>query len=795
MKTISTTRKFYLTLLIFSFPFLLIAQPTAKQFYKAAMKAKDAGQFNEVIDNLTKAINLKPDDAVYYKERISAFQKLNKYSDAANDYQKLISLEKKEENYFNAGQCYLKLSNYAEARNMFNSALLLDKKYVEAYQQNALTKMYLHDFSEAIKDCDMAINYDSDNFLTYYHKAMAYDSLGNYLFATDNYKKTVDLAKTGRTSSLVEKPDLKKYYTSLGTAHRNAGSLDDAIFYYSFVFSNYDRNDAHVYYLRGIAYFKKADFQNALNDFNKSIFISDKNPDVFYQRGIVNKRLNNFQNAIDDFTKALSVNPADVSCLQARGNCYEEANKFEEAIRDYEQVLKQDTENKDVQNNLTSAKQKLFEKNRETIPPVIILTIPEPDDNGKIQIPENKNVFSFKGKIKDDNLIKSIKVNSTEAVFDKNVLNPVFTVDVPVLNADKITVQSADVYDNQSSASFTIFRTESGKPAIVLTTPFATPDNEIFIDNDKPVLFIEGKIKDESIIQSIIVEGIAASFELNKLNPVFSISINVSAKDTITVTASDKFSNTSVIKYTVKRESAVSVEANPMGRTWAVFIENSNYKNLQSLEGPANDVTLMKSTLVNYRVDKVLHKKDLTKQELEKFFSIELRDQVRNNNVRSVLVWFAGHGRFMNETGYWIPVDGVRDDESSLFNLNTLRAYMQSYNVVHTLVVSDACESGPAFYVAMRDIPEDKRCDDWNNTKFRSAQVLTSSNAETASDQSVFTQTFARTLNNNPESCIPIEKIAVKVTDAVKQNQKQYPKFGKINGLTDENGTFFFIKK
>jgi hypothetical protein len=35
----------------------------------------------------------------------------------------------------------------------------------------------------------------------------------------------------------------------------------------------------------------------------------------------------------------------------------------------------------------------------------------------------------------------------------------------------------------------------------------------------------------------------------------------------------------------------------------------------------------------------------------------------------------------------------------------------------------------------------------------------------------------------------------MKVTSTVSQGNKQKPKFGKISGLADEDGTFFFIAK
>jgi hypothetical protein len=113
----------------------------------------------------------------------------------------------------------------------------------------------------------------------------------------------------------------------------------------------------------------------------------------------------------------------------------------------------------------------------------------------------------------------------------------------------------------------------------------------------------------------------------------------------------------------------------------------------------------------------------------------------------------------------------------------------------HILVVSDACESGPAFYMAMRNDIKAKTCETWDPTKFRSAQVFTSSNKEFSSDNSLFTQAFVHTLQNNKQNCISIESIAEKVSGVVKQNLKQSPKFGKIKGLEDEDGSFFFLKK
>jgi hypothetical protein len=247
----------------------------------------------------------------------------------------------------------------------------------------------------------------------------------------------------------------------------------------------------------------------------------------------------------------------------------------------------------------------------------------------------------------------------------------------------------------------------------------------------------------------------------------------------------------------LNRDAAALNATNPMGKTWIVFINNSNYQTFASLAGPVKDVNLMTRALGNYQISNIITKQDMTKAEMERFFSIELRDLVKTNQVKSLLLWYAGHGKFINDVGYWIPVDAKRDDEFTYFNISGLRASMETYMnyLTHALVVTDACESGPSFYQAMRSDLKDRDCSNWQATQFKSSQVFSSAGYELAVDDSQFTRTFANALSNNPKACIPIEEIVTAVSTAVGGNNQQKPKFGKITGLKDEDGTFFFIAK
>ena len=77
----------------------------------------------------------------------------------------------------------------------------------------------------------------------------------------------------------------------------------------------------------------------------------------------------------------------------------------------------------------------------------------------------------------------------------------------------------------------------------------------------------------------------------------------------------------------------------------------------------------------------------------------------------------------------------------------------------------------------------------------KSSQVFSSAGYESAADESQFTKTFANVLANNPGECISIERIVQQVSSSMLNNNQQRPQFGKIAGLEDEDGTFFFVPK
>ena len=783
--------KFFTQTLIATFLLLnVVYAQSAKKYFKSAELFIEAKNYKAALESFTKSIELDPAYTDAYVGRGDAYANLKMYKEAIADFEKASAFDTKNETYpYNAGINYMALKQYGKAVEMFTKATAIKKSYVLAYQKSALANIELKEYHKAKEDCENAIQADKKDPWNYYYLGQVLEYLNSMEMAKDSYYEAYAINKRVKEFNLAiaeVKRKLGEYQTLLVPK----GPYDRAVFL--------DQKDPEPYALRGIAYFEYKKYNTALKDLTKAITLNDRYAKAFFYRGQVYMKLGQYQNAINDFTKTIQIKKDYALAYHYKGECFEQIGQTKKASDNYEQFLVFASDDVELKTIADKTKERIYALNKESDKPMIGFIYPKLNekDPNKVDIPGHLEKIDIIGVINDASKIKAVSVDNRPAVFSKDTLNPVFKTDLIIHKSkSQITIVATDIYDNTTSMAYTINRTEINPPVVQLLAPYSSTDGEVYLDNDNVELYVEGKIEDQSLIKSIVVEGANAGFALNELNPAFTAKINISNKSKFTIIAEDIYGNKVNQDFKINREGIDLAANNPMGKTWVVFIENTAYQNLSSLEGPKEDVRTMKSALANYKINNIVHKKNMSKSDLERFFAIELRDLVRANHVKSLMIWYAGHGKFLNSTGYWIPVDAKKDDEFTYYNINALRAALQSYkDIVHFLTVSDACETGPAFLLAMRG-GKAQLCDNWQATKFKSAQAFTSAGFELASDVSVFTKTFAKTLQYNPDACIAIEKIVAKVSRAVSQNQAQAPKFGKISGLEDENGTFFFMKK
>lgn len=768
-------------------PFMIAASvqaQSAKQYFKAGEDFAKAENYTDAIAQYNKALELDPDYEKAYIQRANVYSISGEHKNAAEDYDRALVFEEKDaELFYLSGNEWHLYGDNLLALERLSMAIQLKGNYLDAYRVRWAANMALLKYEEALVDAKRCQKLKDDE-RAYYNLAVVYEHLEMFYEAGEAYRKSLQKnSKVVATHfSYAQLLYRQENYEAAGNELKQVLQLEtqhlEAILLQSQVLSALGK------YLEASETLSMASVQYP------------NEPLIYIYRGDIHSKINQQAYAIIEYSKAIELEPEKAEIYYKRGGAYEAIRDYENALEDYEKLLAMSKYDGTAQRLHEEATQRMFELNREENKPMVVLLDPMSNDANTIDVSREIVLLNVTGAITDESDIKFLQVNGFTVPVEKTEEGFRFLASVNLSSSNQVTVLVSDVYDNRETIIFPIRRTEIDPPVVRMIAPYGSDNNILYLDNNEPLIYVEGKIEDESRITSIYIDSVMASYIPSDLNPNFTATINVTNKSRITVFVEDEFANKSEIEYKLNRD-AQSFDENPMGKTWAIFIENSDYDSFASLDGPSKDVSMMRSALANYQIHEVIHKKNMTKAELSKFFSIELRDMIRSNRVNSLLVWYAGHGKYVNESGYWIPVDASRDDEFTYYNINALKAAMQGYPdlLTHTLVITDACESGPSFYQAMRSGTREHSCDDWTSTRFKSSQVFSSAGYELAVDDSQFTRTFANVLINNPSSCIPIENIVTKVTSAVQNTAQQTPQFGKIAGLEDEDGTFFFIPK
>ena len=628
---------------------LCVYGQNGKKFFKAGNEFVESLKYEDAVAQFTSAIGAEPSNPDYYYARGRAYESLIKYSEAKADFEKaLVFAPKSVDAMMGMGAVCNKMGNFEEALNYLNKASALDKRNGAIYPEKVITLIGLEKYDMALRASDTAVII-KDTPMNYYYRGIIYTKLNNDLFAKKEFEKSILKDKK------LPEPRLALAELLLKTNDAK-GAMDQC----NEILKNDDRNTAG-YMMRSKVYMKNLDYPSAINDLSKNILIEPNNPDFYLYRGKAYQEFNQHTNAINDFSKYISINPENPDAYFTRARSYEEIMNYGKAMEDYTKITVLSEFNMEARKMLKDAQDRLYELNREAVPPEISVVSPAPV-NETVEIRGNNKSLLITGKIKDKSKLKSFSINNEAITTVEKGGEYEFLSNINVDGIDKITLVALDDYNNEKSISYSLIRTEITPPQVLILAPYASDDGQIYLDRNDPTLFIQGKINDESKIKSVFIDGVTASYPVGDINPSFTASIDILNKNKIIVEAEDIYGNKQVAEFSLNRTGAVISETNPMGKTWVVFIATSNYSTFASLDGPVKDVNTMQRAFANYDIHNIIWKKDLTKAEMEKFFSIELRDLIKANQVKSLLIWYAGHGKFINDVGYWIPVDAQRDD-------------------------------------------------------------------------------------------------------------------------------------
>ncbi|MEO8069083.1 MAG: tetratricopeptide repeat protein [Flavobacteriales bacterium] len=710
----------------------------AKAFIKEAEGFAHDGNLNEAIARYTLAVQVDPKSEKALLGRADLYERTGKNTDAANDLKALVELDPSDaDNANRAAWALYNLKRYDEARAMCDKALAVDPKHMMALQCRTRVCLAVKDLDCANISAETAINVKRTTDTHYLHGLVALQR-HEFSKAAEDFQQVIDWNYLYEQAYVGYAETQLKMYEEYTATTMQLRTLDQAVSKTSTALELNPRS-TDALFTRSKAFALQKEYARAIDDISKCMALGREDVDVFAYRAGYYHGHGQHQNAVNDLNKALLITPGDVKLLLLRSECKESNLDLDGAVKDLDlarKAMETDAaygpeQRREIETRRARIAKQAYEMNRESDPPLI--NVLEPYRTGDaVQVSSALKSVKVSGYVRDKSLLDRILVNGTAADYNHDEKDPEFITSVPLAaNAAAISVLVMDVYGNTDSVVLKVLRSEAVPPLVQVTSPSPSAEGTITVDAVKQDIFVEGQASDASNLHGITVDGVFASFIPDTTSTDFSIKLPIAGKDRFTVRAEDQYGNIAERTYTLLRraEPVVAVVDKPApvrhtdkpadkpadkpvekpvnsstGITWVVMIENSDYKSFPALQGPADDVAKMQKAFGKYSVQRTINKRNMTKQQIERFFNIELRDLVRTNKVNTVLVWYAGHGRTVSGRTYWVPTDARKDDIYTFYNYGPLKGLIENYSesVTNTLVVSDAAGADPSFYEMTR---------------------------------------------------------------------------------------------
>jgi hypothetical protein len=130
---------------------------------------------------------------IYYN-RGAAYYHLGNYRQAIEDLNRAIEIKPGyAEAYVSRGLAYNELGNYRQAIEDLNSAIEINPEYAEAYYNRGITYYHIGNYRQAIENYDRAIEIKPAYADAYYNRGAAYLMLGNKDFGCHDAQKACEL--------------------------------------------------------------------------------------------------------------------------------------------------------------------------------------------------------------------------------------------------------------------------------------------------------------------------------------------------------------------------------------------------------------------------------------------------------------------------------------------------------------------------------------------------------------------------------------------------------------------------
>ncbi|MDX2106156.1 MAG: tetratricopeptide repeat protein [Candidatus Melainabacteria bacterium] len=320
-----------------------VSKPSSTKFLEQNRKILKQLRYNNAwneidkkraLEELNRALLLNNRCAYLHYLRAYHMYDEGKFEEALKEYEISAKLESKNitDALVNGAGIKGSLGDYEGALKDLDLAIKVNPDNYFAYGIRAYENNSHEKYEEALRDYSMAIELDPGQYDYYCNRAMVYEKLGRNYFALVDYTQMISL----------EPKNYKGYYYRgllLMNMKLYAEALPDLDLTLKLRPEGEKKDDFWIYHQRSIANSQAQHLSESISDATKVIQLRPELPYGYWDRAFPGMKLGYKREALLDFAKGTALQPDNARAYFAMGRLQRSAGEFSEALKSFNKAI------------------------------------------------------------------------------------------------------------------------------------------------------------------------------------------------------------------------------------------------------------------------------------------------------------------------------------------------------------------------------------------------------------------------------------------------------------------------